>query len=553
MTWQREVRHDGLHKYRLIKHGDRHVVEQKAAAQIAAWNAQWERKCAADAKREARENAARSKEQKKALAAEKTEEAQNRIQGIEETLIHTLDVDDAIEWDSLKNTARFPEPKPRQPDPAPLPPEPTEDSHPSFRPSLGLLDKIFTSRRESKTTAAREAFDAALASWKIDVQSTEQANKQALADHGRKIEAWEARKAAYEEQLRQSNARVDEAKMAYERQDSEAVVEYCDLVLSNSQYPEEFPSSWELEYQSGTKFLIVDYQLPYLDALPTIKEVKYIISRDEFKDSLLSDAVLRKMYDSLLYQIVLRTVHELFEADLVDALEAVVFNGYVKSLDKGTGQEVTACVLSLQCSKEEFLAINLANIDPKTCFKALKGVGSSKLHSVTPVAPILEINRDDRRFVQSYEVAEHLAEGVNLAALDWEDFEHLVREVFETEFAQGGGEVKVTQASRDGGVDAIAFDPDPIRGGKTVIQAKRYTNTVGVAAVRDLYGTVMNEGALKGILVTTSDYGPDAYAFAKDKPLTLLGGAQLLHLLQKHGKKARIDLAEAKRLLADPD
>jgi restriction system protein len=55
------------------------------------------------------------------------------------------------------------------------------------------------------------------------------------------------------------------------------------------------------------------------------------------------------------------------------------------------------------------------------------------------------------------------------------------------------------RAGGDGGVDAVVFDPDPIRGGKIVIQAKRWTNTVGVAAVRDLYGTVMNEGANKGI------------------------------------------------------
>jgi restriction system protein len=132
--------------------------------------------------------------------------------------------------------------------------------------------------------------------------------------------------------------------------------------------------------------------------------------------------------------------------------------------------------------------------------------------------------------------------------LSWEEFEHLIRELFEKEFSSNGGEVKVTQASRDGGVDAVAFDPDPIRGGKIVIQAKRYTNTVGVSAVRDLYGTVMNEGATKGILVTTADYGPDAYEFAKNKPLTLLNGSNLLFLLEKHGQKARIDLTEAKRL-----
>lgn len=150
-----------------------------------------------------------------------------------------------------------------------------------------------------------------------------------------------------------------------------------------------------------------------------------------------------------------------------------------------------------------------------------------------------------------YDATEVLDEGYNLAAMEWLDFEHLIRELFEEEFSQAGGEVKITRASRDFGVDAIAFNPDPIRGGKIVIQAKRYTNLVGVSAVRDLYGTVVNEGATKGILVTTSDYGPDAYDFGKGKPLTLLNGNNLLHLLAKHGHKAKIDLQEAKQILAE--
>jgi restriction system protein len=85
-------------------------------------------------------------------------------------------------------------------------------------------------------------------------------------------------------------------------------------------------------------------------------------------------------------------------------------------------------------------------------------------------------------------VADTLDDSSNLAAMDWEDFEHLIRELFEKEFSTGVGEVKITQASRDGGVDAVVFDPDPIRGGKIVIQAKRYTNTVSVSAVRDTSG-----------------------------------------------------------------
>lgn len=161
------------------------------------------------------------------------------------------------------------------------------------------------------------------------------------------------------------------------------------------------------------------------------------------------------------------------------------------------------------------------------------------------------MNKEDKRFVDGYDVIDGMDSGINLAAIDWQDFENLVREVFEQEFSNYGGDVKITQASRDGGVDAVAFDPDPIRGGKIIIQSKRYTNVVGVSAVRDLYGTLLNEGAMKGILVTTSYYGNDAYEFAKGKPLQLIDGAGLLGLLENHGHKARIDLKEAKQILRD--
>jgi restriction system protein len=60
----------------------------------------------------------------------------------------------------------------------------------------------------------------------------------------------------------------------------------------------------------------------------------------------------------------------------------------------------------------------------------------------------------------------------------------------------------------------------------------------------------MNEGATKGILVTTSDYGPDAYEFANGKPISLLNGANLLHLLERHGTNAHIDLVAARQSLS---
>lgn len=134
----------------------------------------------------------------------------------------------------------------------------------------------------------------------------------------------------------------------------------------------------------------------------------------------------------------------------------------------------------------------------------------------------------------------------NLMTMEWQDFEVLVRDLFDEMFRSKGAEVKVTRTSRDQGVDAVVFDPDPLLGGTTVIQAKRYRHAVPVAAVRELYGTMMNEGAGKGILVTTSHYGASAQEFIKDKPITLLDGANLLHLLQNHGHRVRIDLSEGK-------
>jgi restriction system protein len=444
-----------------------------------------------------------------------------------------------------------------------LPPLPNEPNilDSKYVPILGIFDKLLPSRKERANAEKQALFALDHQAWQEQMtaitltrttalQAYEKVVEAACQAHEKQVIEWSVRCDTFIANQSAAHAAVDAKRAAYEAAYPEAIVEYCDLVLSSSRYPNYFPQEFDLDYNSTAKTLIVDYQLPAPDDIPRLKGVKYVVSRDHLEEQLLSESQVLKLYDDVLYQVVLRTVHELFEADTIIALDAVVFNGIVTAVDRTTGKPVTSCVLSLRANRVEFLEINLAQVDPKACFKSLKGVGSSRLHGLSPVPPIMKLRRDDGRFVSAYEVANTLDGSVNLAAMDWEDFEHLIREIFEMEFSSSGGEVKVTRASRDGGVDAIAFDPDPIRGGKIVIQAKRYTNTVGVGAVRDLYGTVLNEGASKGVLVTTSDYGPDSYAFANGKPLVLLNGANLLHMLEKHGHLARIDLQEAKKLAA---
>jgi restriction system protein len=544
-----EIRHPGLGKYRVITGTDEGVVKAKARAQLLQWEHQY--KLAIEKARVQAEKVSKKMEEaeKKQEAFERTAEAQSAIDQVNRTLEATLSVNDAIDWETLKNQEAFPKKEPLPPVYGEYPPEPQPNA-PEFQPILTLLDKLSKSRVEKKQADAQLLFDQAYARWAQTVEAIKAEDDRLYNEQVAALEAWNAERLEYEANQIAQNDAIEQRKAAYLSADPEAITDYCELVLSRSAYPESFPKDFQLEYNPETRILVVEYSLPAPEHLPRLKEVKYVKSKDDFTEVLLPEVEQNRMYDDVLYQICLRTIHELFEADVINALAAVVFNGWVRSIDKATGKEANGCVISVQVKKEALQEIDLANIDPRTCFKSLKGVGSSKLHSLTPVPPVLQISREDKRFVPSHEVANQLDDRFNLAAMDWEDFEHLIRELFEKEFKQTGGEVKITQASRDGGVDAVAFDPDPIRGGKIVIQAKRYTNTVGVSAVRDLFGTVMNEGATKGILVTTSDYGPDAYEFAKAKPLTLLNGGNLLHLLEKHGHKAKIDLKEAKQILA---
>jgi len=474
--------------------------------------------------------------------------AAEALAGIENTLGFALERNPIFDWDRLKDTSRFEKPKPTAPARSPYPVAPAK-SDTKYEITLSLLDKLIRSRRKRKEEASRLSYEQDVRLWEAAKNQIDVAHKALMAAHDEKVKAWEAERTAFLAAQHASNAEIDAERAAYLAKTPEAITEYCDLALTASVYPDSFPRSWRLDYNPTTKLLLIEYSLPNIDALPKLKELKYVASRDELVESNLPDSALEKMYDALIYKIALRTLYELFGADVVDGIDAIVFNGWVNALDRATGQEINGCIVSIQVTKQEFGEINLGKVDPKACFKKLKGVGSSKLAALVPIRPILQLDTRDDRFVPSYAVADTLNDSMNLAAMDWEDFEQLIREVFEKEFSRDGSEVKITRASRDGGVDAVVFDPDPLRGGKIVIQAKRYTNTVGVGWVRDLYGTVMNEGANKGILVTTADYGPDAYEFAKDKPLTLLSGSNLLHLLEKHGHRARIDLREAKEAL----
>lgn len=90
-----------------------------------------------------------------------------------------------------------------------------------------------------------------------------------------------------------------------------------------------------------------------------------------------------------------------------------------------------------------------------------------------------------------------------LSEMKWRDFEELIGALLESE----GWRVKVTRASKDGGIDVVALKSDDTLGEiYSVWQAKKNcsTNKVQLEEVKALSATRDDERATKGIMVTTS-------------------------------------------------
>ena len=337
---------------------------------------------------------------------------------------------------------------------------------------------------------------------------------------------------AYHVKISASKNNVMNFKAKFEKCEPDTIVAYFTIVLRDSlKYPDGFPKTAKILYIPASKQLVVEYTLPEMEkVIPTIKSYKYVKAGNSITKAARLESQRRSLYTSVIAQTTLRSIWELFTSDKKDFVETIVFNGYVDTIDTGTGRRIRPCVVTIRTTKDTFSSLDLRYVDPIACLRTLNASFSKSPAELAPVRPILELNMTDSRFIQETDVLSKLDERSNLMDLTPGEFESLITNLFQ----KMGLNTKLTQASRDGGVDCVAFDPRPIFGGKVVIQAKRYKNTVGVSSVRDLFGTMQNEGASKGILVTTSGYGKAAFEFANGKPIELLDGGNLLYLLKEH-------------------
>ncbi|SFY51250.1 restriction endonuclease [Streptomyces sp. F-1] len=385
-------------------------------------------------------------------------------------------------------------------------------------------------RRAQAQAEARARFER---DWHA-AQAAEAQRQRRLASYQRQYQEWADARLA---ELRRHNASVTELTEGVARRDPAFVVEYFSAVLySSTAWPEGFPRQVVAAYDAAAGRLVLDWQLPAYDVVPEAKAVRYLSGADQFKETSRPVTQRRALYREVLAQCVLLVLHELFAADEADTLESVTVNGFVDGHDPSTGRPGRMYLATVMAPRPAFRALHLAQVDAVSCLAdALRGQLSARPDQLAPVRPGRRPQEVGSRVVTHGDDGDGEAEP-DLYAMDPLAFEELVAGLFRAM----GMEAVTTQRSNDGGVDVDALDPTPIRGGKIVVQVKRYRNTVPPTAVRDLYGTVQDTGANKGVLVTTSKFGPGSHAFANGKPLELIAGTELVDLLHRHGLRGRL-------------
>ncbi|HEX3960396.1 MAG TPA: restriction endonuclease [Trebonia sp.] len=389
------------------------------------------------------------------------------------------------------------------------------------------------------------------------VEAAQATYEKAVADHGnreaarlsrlrRAAQAHDVRVRELQAEVRAHNAGVNELETKVLDGVPDAVEEYFTEVLALSQYPSGFTHQYQVAYRPEPRELVIEYRLPPAEIIPPERDFKYVKTRREIDKVPRPIRDVKQLYASVVQQVALRTMWECFAVpEGRDVVEAVVFNGIATAINRATGHDEEVHLVSAPASRTEFEDLVLDRLDPESCLKRLKAILSPHPYDLEAVEPVIEFEKAKYRFAEPVDALEGIDSRPDLLKMDWYRFENLVRQLFEAM----GLEVRITQSSRDEGIDVVAYNKaDIVHKSEMLIQAKRYSRCVPANDVRALAASVDDKRATVGILVTTAWVGPESKSFAARNRVTIIEGGELKHLLAEHlNLDVRIDIGRPSR------
>lgn len=391
-------------------------------------------------------------------------------------------------------------------------------------PPPSTLGRVFGggTRYEQKLNEARGAFDSAQAQHAHAETERQRRVTEARATHA-------ARMAELQREVDGHNRSVDAVLARARARDQEAVGWCLNTVLAAVPLPSDFPRTTEVTYSPRGEQAVVRFELPGPGVVPATRAVQYVQTKDEQRELPRPIKETGELYRLVVSQVALLCLRDVFQADA--AVQAIAFNGHVWATNPATGKREYPCLISLSVERPTFEELVLADVRPDVCLKHLRALVSQHPYDLEPITPIVDFDLSKYRFVEGLDAVSTLDSRPDLMDLSPDEFEHLVRQVFEATGLEGW----TTAHSRDDGVDAVMVNKTPGGAMLSIVQAKRYSKVVGVAHIRELAGAMEEKKAGHGILVTTSWFTAGCWQKARDHGrMELFDGPRLRALIKEH-------------------
>ena len=285
----------------------------------------------------------------------------------------------------------------------------------------------------------------------------------------------------------------------------------------------------EVAYSPRGEQAVVRFELPPVDVVPTVESYTYVATTATLREKKRSAAQIEQLYRSVVSQMTLLYLRDLFESD--PELENVELGGHVHFINPATGHREYPCLISIAVDRAKYDGLYLRDVQPEVCLRNLNALVSRHPHHVEAVIPVRDFDLARYSFDESVDVVASLDSRPDLTQMTPTEFEHFVRQLFVARGLDGW----TTKRTGDDGVDAVVLNPDPMIGGLTIVQAKKYNGVIGVSHIRELVGAMDEMRAGRGILVTTSWFASGCWNKASENDrIELIDGGRLRYLVREH-------------------
>jgi hypothetical protein len=173
-------------------------------------------------------------------------------------------------------------------------------------------------KREDMEAKAQQELTAQLAAY------------ESSKDTARRV--YEHRRMAFEQQQSQQNATIDDTKRRYEQGEADAVTWVIRQVLGRLDLPEGYGKQFEVSFNTVQGTAVIAMWLPKPSLLPRISGYKLVKVRKAVEPSMLNQREYDALYDNLVHQIALLTIHRVFRDCQTPVLRSIIFNGTVPEL-----------------------------------------------------------------------------------------------------------------------------------------------------------------------------------------------------------------------------